>query len=349
MQGVLYLHRISDVRMGGAAQRNFSIIQKLCGPDALKNVVLATTRWSEVEQAIGDAREDELRTIFFKVAIDGGARLLRHDRELESARAIVREFFTHTPTTLLLQHEMATEGKSLLDTQAGLELDRNVSSEIKRHERILSEMRKDLEEAIEEHDEELQGGIEEDMEDLRATVARLQEEAEKLRHRQTLSATVQTSEAISGLNTISPTVDLSTPIVVSMIVAGDPAPTLALDEHADRTSTDVPAGVPGTSDSGSAVPDIVITVSRQDSFASVGTGMQQQLADVHSELRDGLRNARDSLAPIDELRDRLGAVDIKVQNLEQKTLKTEAPIMKFFRTMLTRITSLVRGRGLKDE
>ena len=41
---------------------------KLCGDAALKNVVLITNMWSEVPPNVGEAREKELSSEFFKPA-----------------------------------------------------------------------------------------------------------------------------------------------------------------------------------------------------------------------------------------------------------------------------------------
>lgn len=60
LSGIIYLHRISDVRMQGSAKKNLFMFKKLCGNDALKNVILATTMWDRVSQSEGDARELEL-------------------------------------------------------------------------------------------------------------------------------------------------------------------------------------------------------------------------------------------------------------------------------------------------
>src|SRR5579862_2518370 len=60
LNGVIYLHRISDPRMGGTAVRNSRMFRKLCGVNAFKNVILATTFWEKVSPADGDRREREL-------------------------------------------------------------------------------------------------------------------------------------------------------------------------------------------------------------------------------------------------------------------------------------------------
>lgn len=59
LNGILYLHRISDPRMQGSGKLSISLLRKLCGKDAFKNVVLVTTMWELVEKDIGDRREKE--------------------------------------------------------------------------------------------------------------------------------------------------------------------------------------------------------------------------------------------------------------------------------------------------
>ena len=46
VSGILYPHRIIDIRMGGSAKRNLRMFMQLCGPDCFPNVVLVTTMWS---------------------------------------------------------------------------------------------------------------------------------------------------------------------------------------------------------------------------------------------------------------------------------------------------------------
>ncbi|WXC58553.1 hypothetical protein SNK03_004454 [Fusarium graminearum] len=60
LNGILYLHRISDPRMQGSGKLSISLLRKLCSKDAFKNVVLVTTMWELVETDIGDRREKEL-------------------------------------------------------------------------------------------------------------------------------------------------------------------------------------------------------------------------------------------------------------------------------------------------
>lgn len=58
LNGVIY--RITDLRMLGAAKRYLYMFRKLCGEDALTNVVLATTMWELIDPVVGAKREKEL-------------------------------------------------------------------------------------------------------------------------------------------------------------------------------------------------------------------------------------------------------------------------------------------------
>jgi hypothetical protein len=80
LSGIIYLHRISDVRMQGSAKKNLFMFKKLCGNDALKNVILATTMWDRVTEAEGTVRELELTSTpdFWGWMMSRGSKVLRH-------------------------------------------------------------------------------------------------------------------------------------------------------------------------------------------------------------------------------------------------------------------------------
>ena len=71
------MHRISDNRIGGVSLRNFKMFKKKCGIKAAKNVAFVTTMWGEVRADRGEAREEELKSLYFKPILDQGAQLLR--------------------------------------------------------------------------------------------------------------------------------------------------------------------------------------------------------------------------------------------------------------------------------
>ena len=48
LSGIIYLHRITDDRVGGMSRRNLRMLQNLVGADKMANVLLVSTRWEEV-------------------------------------------------------------------------------------------------------------------------------------------------------------------------------------------------------------------------------------------------------------------------------------------------------------
>ena len=48
LSGIIYLHRITDNRLGGVAWRNLCMLHSLVGADKMANVLLVSTRWEEV-------------------------------------------------------------------------------------------------------------------------------------------------------------------------------------------------------------------------------------------------------------------------------------------------------------
>jgi hypothetical protein len=56
LSGIIYLHRISDVRMSGSSTKNLRLFRKLCGSDNMTSVTLVTTMWDKVEEGMGEIR-----------------------------------------------------------------------------------------------------------------------------------------------------------------------------------------------------------------------------------------------------------------------------------------------------
>ena len=52
-------------RMFETARKNLDMFRKLCGDEALKNVVLGITKWDDVKLEVGRQREIQLRDIFW--------------------------------------------------------------------------------------------------------------------------------------------------------------------------------------------------------------------------------------------------------------------------------------------
>ncbi|KAI0789963.1 P-loop containing nucleoside triphosphate hydrolase protein [Abortiporus biennis] len=156
LHGVIYLHRISDVRMGGTSRKNFVMFQKLCGSAVLPNVVIATTMWDDVDPEVGAARERQLREdeIFFKPVLEKGASLVRHTHTQSSAAAILRSFVPKSRIILRIQEELVTLGVDIQDTDACQALSQERSSLERKYSQELIRIEQGLEEAKAEHDME---------------------------------------------------------------------------------------------------------------------------------------------------------------------------------------------------
>ncbi|KAK1774100.1 P-loop containing nucleoside triphosphate hydrolase protein [Copromyces sp. CBS 386.78] len=182
LNGIIYLHRITDPRMQGTARKNLFIFQKLCGKDALKNVTLATTMWEDVKPEDGNRRERELIETpeFWGSMAAQGAGVDRYYNTRESAEKILQKFFKKEGIATSLQKELE-KGKEVLDTEAGKEL--NIQW-IKREERLNKELQitgKDLKEARETNNKEVVEELETRLRAAKVELQKLSEEREKLR------------------------------------------------------------------------------------------------------------------------------------------------------------------------
>lgn len=155
LHGVIYLHRITDNRMGGASTRSFRLFRKLCGTTTLKNVIITTSMWDKVTLAEGEARETELKSDarFFKPALDDGAKVARHDHTTLSAHAIIRDIFSNSPLPLQLQHELVDEKKHLSETGAGTELGQQLDKLKEWFSDQMREMKEELQQLMRQNDE----------------------------------------------------------------------------------------------------------------------------------------------------------------------------------------------------
>lgn len=86
LSGLLYLHRITDIRVGGVSYKNMKLFRKICG---LQNVLLCTTMWDRIDASIGTAREQQLQSDFWNNMIVNGASTVRHDGNQQTAQAIM--------------------------------------------------------------------------------------------------------------------------------------------------------------------------------------------------------------------------------------------------------------------
>jgi hypothetical protein len=125
LNGILYMHRIDAPRVRGSFSRSLQMLKDICGQNAYKNIVLATTCWDLVDASAGDAREEELLNegTFWKSLGERGARTIRMSRDVEERKRLILSIGTQGPAVLKIQTEMVVEGKLFEDTTAATELD----------------------------------------------------------------------------------------------------------------------------------------------------------------------------------------------------------------------------------
>lgn len=209
LSGIIYLHKITDTRVGGVAKRNFSVFRRLCGDSTLKNAIIVTNMWTpnadENVTALEAEREQELATNdkFFKKALDNGARMARHYNSVESAHSIVRQILANKPQALQIQRELVDDRKKLAETGAGAVLqdyfqetssawrkemdelrsrERDEIVELKAGHARLEEMLRRQAEAHRKETENLRETIRQLTNNLAETTEALQEVAKKLAH-----------------------------------------------------------------------------------------------------------------------------------------------------------------------
>ncbi|KAK6539282.1 hypothetical protein TWF694_009517 [Orbilia ellipsospora] len=157
LSGIIYLHRITDIRMQGSTLKNLRMFKKLCGENALPCTILATTMWERVDQETGASREKQLVDTenFWGYMVSRGSRVFRHTNDRESALEIVDYIVgLQTKVVLDIQYQMVDQHKTLDQTGAGKELEAELIKQREKFAQQLKEVQEDLQSALEEADEE---------------------------------------------------------------------------------------------------------------------------------------------------------------------------------------------------
>jgi hypothetical protein len=178
LAGVIYIHRISDKRFTGIAGRNFKMFRELCGDSTLKNVILVTNMWGEVTKEVGEAREEQLTTNFFKPVLDKSAQLARHQNTVQSAHDIIRRIMRNQPLVLQIQRELVDEHKDIVDTAAGEAVNKELNEQIRHHQAELKTVQEEMQKALKEKDEETRKELEEETRKLQEQMNKIKMDSE---------------------------------------------------------------------------------------------------------------------------------------------------------------------------
>ena len=155
LHGIIYIHPIDQPRISGKARANFTLMQKICGADSLKNVVLVTNRWGRLSEAEQQTKMEKLLTpgSFLATAIGKDAQLAHNiEHTVDSVRAIVSRIIQNNPLPLLVQEELVDGNKSFSETSAGQESDKRLVELAAKLKKEMAEQLEELKEAQKERD-----------------------------------------------------------------------------------------------------------------------------------------------------------------------------------------------------
>lgn len=190
LHGILYLHRIIDVRMQGSARRNLKVFKDLCGPDALEKVVLVTTMWEKLASRDEvEARELQLKTAndYWGYMVKKGSKIMRHTNDMQSAKKLVDMFLPPDDNLipqvagLAIQEEMTVQNKSVAETTAGESIRDKIAREEIRFATAVEEYRQEVQEALRERDDQRRSEFQELVTEMESDMERLRRREEVLR------------------------------------------------------------------------------------------------------------------------------------------------------------------------
>ncbi|KAM6490514.1 hypothetical protein JOM56_013857 [Amanita muscaria] len=128
LSGILYFHRISDFRMGGISTKNFRMFRELA-------------------QERREEREVELasKDFFFKPILAKGARMMRHNNTHQSAKEILQSVMENVPEAMRIQEEIVDERKTISQTAAAAEAERELREQQERHQQEMLRIQRERE------------------------------------------------------------------------------------------------------------------------------------------------------------------------------------------------------------
>ncbi|QRV79838.1 50S ribosome-binding GTPase [Ceratobasidium sp. AG-Ba] len=153
LKGLVYMHRITDMRMAGASARTYRLLRNLCGTANLSNVVICTNMWSNPPTEDELRREAQLETEFFKVALENGAKMVRRPSlGMETAHDVLRVLLPKAPTVLEVTSDVVDRGMRLQDTEAGKFVEAELRFKLAKQEQELQELKHEIANSLAEND-----------------------------------------------------------------------------------------------------------------------------------------------------------------------------------------------------
>ncbi|EMD41335.1 hypothetical protein CERSUDRAFT_89903 [Gelatoporia subvermispora B] len=185
LAGAIYTHPISERGIGASTPRHISMFRTVCGSDTSENVVVATTQWDCIEINKGAHFHEQCHQYLFKMLVEEGAVILKHNDGLDSAQSIVRRLMNIQPKMLHLQAELMEHDKCLADTDIGRIVSEAIQEQVDNRRRRIKESQEEMCDV--EQDPGPSKSVEEEIASSRRRISKLEDEI------------VQLEEAIQGL------------------------------------------------------------------------------------------------------------------------------------------------------
>ena len=106
--------------MFGTTRKNLGMFRKLCGDEALKNVVIGTTKWDDVSLEVGKQHEQRFQDTYWKEMLQQGSVTMRVHADSTSAWEIINHILKNDRVEFLrIQEELLELQKVIPETDAG--------------------------------------------------------------------------------------------------------------------------------------------------------------------------------------------------------------------------------------
>lgn len=214
LKGVIYIHRITDIRYSRAAIKTFEIFKKICGKEALSNVLLITSRWEGIKPSVGAERERQLKEKFWAYMVGHGSNISRFHGDRSSAVALVSQLLCRDKVVLQIQKELVDEGKSLDSTVAGAYVSDNLEKMKQQYREELASLEK-LKQDLLENDRAMRRQVRLDWEQESARLKAAENEQVSLQRPVGIEVRQEIRKKRSGLSKVLPAV----PFAISMLAS----------------------------------------------------------------------------------------------------------------------------------
>ncbi|KAF8699742.1 hypothetical protein AX14_000905 [Amanita brunnescens Koide BX004] len=144
LNGLIYVQTMAQPRFSRQSARNLKMFRNLCGAENYKNIVVLTTFWDMISEELGQRREAQLKSQFFKNLVDGGACFMRDDRTVKGAQGVLKQVIALGPMYTQLADELGRQKMDLENTAAGSVQREEVEQMIAKHKQEVAQLREEM-------------------------------------------------------------------------------------------------------------------------------------------------------------------------------------------------------------